>query len=69
MARKKKEDSNDKPKVHKDLEGFDIKVNSFGEVISNMDIEKINEFLDDNVEDKKLTKDQIKDKKKGEDDK
>ncbi|MCP4521061.1 MAG: hypothetical protein GY827_05160 [Cytophagales bacterium] len=51
MAKKK----TGKPKVHKDLEGFDIRVNSFGEVVSNVDIDKINEFLNENVEDKKLT--------------
>lgn len=43
------------PKVHQELEGFDIRINPFGEIISTIDIEKINRFLDDNVEDKKLT--------------
>ncbi len=43
-----------KPKVHEELEGFNIKINSFGEVVSNIEIDKINEFLDENVEDKKL---------------
>lgn len=44
-----------KPRVHKDLSGLEISVNQFGEIKSNMDIEKVNEFLDKNVEDKKLT--------------
>jgi hypothetical protein len=43
-----------KPKVHKDLQGFDVSIDAFGEIKSNMDIEKINEFLDKNVDDKKL---------------
>ena len=43
-----------KPKVHKDLQGFDVSIDSFGEIKSNMDIEKINEFLNKNVDDKKL---------------
>lgn len=43
-----------KPKVHKDLQGFDVSIDSFGEIRSNMDIEKINEFLNKNVDDKKL---------------
>ena len=43
-----------KPKVHKDLQGFDISIDSFGEIKSNMNIEKINEFLNENVDDKKL---------------
>ncbi len=48
---KKKQES---PKVNPDLEGFDIKIDTFGEIKSNYNIEKINKFLDKNVEDKKL---------------
>ena len=43
-----------KPRVHKDLQGFEMSVDQFGEIKSNMNIEKINEFLDKNVNDKKL---------------
>ena len=58
MAKNKKDDksSKKKSKVHKDLEGFEIKVNEHGEIISNYSIDKINEFLNSNVEDKKLVK-------------
>ena len=42
------------PKVNPDLEGFDIKIDHFGEIKSNYNIDKINRFLDKNVEDKKL---------------
>lgn len=42
-------------KVHTELKGLDIRINSFGEITASMDIEKINKFLDDHVEDKKLT--------------
>ncbi|MCC9136675.1 hypothetical protein ACFSKU_07710 [Pontibacter silvestris] len=57
MARNKKENkSKKKSKVHKDLEGFEIKVNEHGEIISNYSIDKINEFLNQNVDDKKLLK-------------
>lgn len=45
---------NEKPKTHKNLKGFDIKINEFGEIVSSFSIEKLNSFLDDNVEDKKL---------------
>lgn len=48
------ETEEEKPKVHPELEGFDVKINSFGEIISTHDIEKINEFLNKNVVDKKL---------------
>lgn len=43
-----------KPSVHKDLSGFDIKVNTFGEMQTNFQVDSINEFLNENVEDKKL---------------
>ena len=43
-----------KPIVHEDLEGFDIKVNEFGEMVSNYDIDKLNEFLNKSIDDKKL---------------
>jgi len=42
------------PSVHQDLNGFDIKINTFGEMQSNLAIDKINAFLNENVEDKKL---------------
>lgn len=44
----------DKAKVHEDLDGLDLTVNSFGEIKSNMPIDEINNFLNKNVEDKKL---------------
>ena len=43
-----------KPKVHQELGGFEISIDSFGEIKSNTNIEKINAFLNKNVEDKKL---------------
>ena len=55
MAKKKKS-TEKKARVHKDLEGFEIKVNPLGEITSNYDIDQINKFLDKNVYDKKLTK-------------
>ena len=55
MAKKKPNpDENDKPRVHKELEGFDIQINSFGEITTSFDIDKINQFLNKTVDDKKL---------------
>lgn len=51
---KEKSENKPKPKVHKELNGFDISIDQFGEIRSNMNIEKINEFLNENVDDKKL---------------
>ena len=55
MSKKKPSfDENEKPRVHKDLEGFDIQINSFGEITTSYDIDKINQFLNKTVDDKKL---------------
>ena len=50
----KKDDKKKKPSVNPELEGFDIEIDSFGEIKTNFNIDKINEFLNKNVEDKKL---------------
>lgn len=42
------------PDVHDELKGFDIKISPFGELESNLNIDSINDFLNENVEDKKL---------------
>ena len=63
---KKKSSGSPKPKVHKDLQGLDIVIDQFGEIKANMNIEKLNEFLDKNVDDKKLAeRDDYEDLKKG----
>ncbi len=51
---KKKTEDQEKPKVHQDLDGFDIKINSFGEIQMSYDIDRLNEFLNEKVDDKKL---------------
>jgi hypothetical protein len=66
MTGKKKSSPKPKPKVHKDLQGLDIIIDQFGEIKANMNIEKLNEFLDKNVDDKKLAeRDDYDDLKKG----
>ncbi|MEM9896336.1 MAG: hypothetical protein AAF789_08195 [Bacteroidota bacterium] len=44
----------EKAKVHKDLDGLELSIDSFGEIKNNMSIDKLNKFLNKNVEDKKL---------------
>ena len=62
----KKSKNKPKPKVHKDLQGLDIVIDQFGEIKANMNIEKLNEFLDQNVDDKKLAeRDDYDELKKG----
>lgn len=41
-------------KVSEKLGDFDIVIDSFGKIQSNYDVDKINEFLNQNVDDKKL---------------
>ncbi|KAA9332923.1 hypothetical protein F0P96_08000 [Hymenobacter busanensis] len=53
-VKKKQQDPDKKPRVHKELEGFEIKVNPLGEITSSYSIEQINEFLNRHVRDKKL---------------
>jgi len=50
----KKKPTKGRPEVHDELKGFDIKINEFGEIISNFGVERINDFLNENVDDKKL---------------
>ena len=52
MAKKKKEEKD--PTVHDELKGFNININEFGQIVTNYEVEKLNDFLDENVEDKKL---------------
>jgi hypothetical protein len=61
-----KKEEQKKPRVHKALEGFEVSIDQFGELKSNMSIEAINAFLDKNVEDKKLAeRDDYEELKKG----
>lgn len=57
----KKRKAPKKPQMHKDLTGFEISINEFGEIVTNMKMEKLNDFLDKNVEDKKLIEKDLKD--------
>lgn len=63
MAKKKPKPVR-KPRVHKNLSGLEVSIDSFGEIKSTMNIEKINAFLDENVEDKKLIEQREHDQKK-----
>ena len=56
----KKKPIKGKPEVNEALKGFDIRINEFGEIVSDLEIERLNEFLNENVEDKKLQEKQQK---------
>lgn len=50
----KKKGGSEKPEVHGDLKGFDIRINEFGEIITSFEVDKLNSFLNENTDDKKL---------------
>lgn len=50
----KKKPLKGKPKVAKELEGLDIEINEFGQIVDKYDQEKLIKFLNKNVDDKKL---------------
>lgn len=50
----KKKPKTGKPQVHEELEGFELKINEFGEIKSNVDVSTLNEFLNKYVDDKKF---------------
>jgi len=50
----KKKPKTGKPQVHEELEGFELRINEFGEIKSNVDVSKLNEFLNKHVDDKKF---------------
>jgi len=56
MPKKKNKDK--KAKVHDQLSGFDIKINPFGELQSNINIDKINQFLNKDQEESESSKEE-----------
>jgi hypothetical protein len=44
-----------KPIVHEELDGFNIKINEFGEMETTVPIDILNSFLNEKLEDKKLS--------------
>jgi len=57
MDKKKSNESDqpkEKPEIQDKVKGLELKINEFGEVVSSVPTEKLNEFLDDNLEDRKL---------------
>lgn len=41
------------------LEDFNIEINEFGEIVTNTSVDKLNKFLNKNLEDKKLKNNQL----------
>lgn len=56
----------DVAKENENLPGFDIRINTFGEVQSTYDIDEVNAFLNENLRDKKLKNKIRKNKEKPE---
>ena len=52
---REKQDDHLKPRKKNVQGAFDININEFGEIISNVSIDRINEFLNRELQDKKLS--------------
>ncbi len=53
-SKRRKPDPLIKPKVNPELRGFELSINTFGEIQSTYKVDEINEFLTENLADKKL---------------
>lgn len=51
----KKLQDNNEAESHGDLKGFNMSIDEFGQMKSSLSIDKLNDFLNKNVEDKKLS--------------
>jgi hypothetical protein len=58
MGERKEQDEGKKPKAGAPVGQIEVCINSFGEIQTNIDIDRINAFLNENLEDKKLKKSQ-----------
>lgn len=55
---KSRKSQSEKAEVHKDLDGFDIKIDTFGHMDRNTSLEKLRAFLDLRIGDKKKAKEE-----------
>lgn len=59
MDKKKKPEPQEAPKPsEEDLKKMNIRVNEFGQIVKDYDVDDINAFLNEKVQDKKLSDDQ-----------
>jgi|TARA_B110000967_G_scaffold190388_1_gene215069 hypothetical protein len=63
LKKKRKLKEHQQPQVHEKLKGFELKIDKFGEIKSSLNIDEINQFLNENVKDKKLNDQKISLKK------
>ena len=55
MDKKKKPETTEPPKTSvEDLKKMNIRVNEFGQIVKDYDVDDINAFLNEKVQDKKL---------------
>ncbi len=65
---KSKKTKDKKAHVHPELEGFELQINSFGEMSSNFTVERINDFLNKKVDDRKMQEGGLQDTEKHKED-
>ncbi len=54
MSNKKSKETKEQTSDRPDIDGFNIQINEFGEIVCTHTMDAINDFLDVNVSDKKL---------------
>jgi|GEM_PF-2282606 len=54
------ERNENEPEIHKDLTGFNIHIDEFGQVQTTLSQAQINSFLNENVQDKKFSPEVLK---------
>lgn len=54
MDKKHKKGKSRRKQFHEELEGFDIRINEFGEIKSNYDVDKLNKFLNQKLGEQRL---------------
>lgn len=57
-----KKEGEEEPKLHPDLQGFNISLDPFGRVSTNMNLENVNAFLNENLKDRKLEEKKARDR-------
>lgn len=64
QEKKHSEPRSSRPSFHERLSGFDIRINPFGELESTLNVDQLNTFLNDEVEDKKIGRKKSEEKNK-----
>jgi hypothetical protein len=60
--KKKNKERKDRHSLHEELKGFNIELNAFGQIESNLKVERLNEFLNKHLPDRKFQDENLTEK-------